>query len=57
MKSSEIVLGIFYSDENNLIFDNIKFSESLSENSINQIKMLPYKFLGPIFLTAASGKG
>ena len=27
----------------------------MSEDSINQIKMLPYKFLGPVFLTAASG--
>lgn len=53
---TEIVLGLFYSDENNLIFDNIKFSENLSENSINQLKMLPYKFFGPVFLTAASGK-
>jgi len=55
MKATEIILGLFYSDENNLIFDNIKYSESLSEDSINQIKMLPYKFLGPVFLTAASG--
>jgi len=52
---TDYILGLFYSDENNLIFDSIKFFEDLSEDKLSQIKMLPYKFLGPVFLTAASG--
>ncbi len=56
MKEADLILGLFYSDENNLIFDNIKFSEMLTEENKNHINMLPYKFLGPLFLTAASSE-
>ncbi|MFX1337166.1 MAG: hypothetical protein ACFFDK_01010 [Promethearchaeota archaeon] len=57
MKDDERILGLFFSDKDNLIYDNIKFSENLSEESKNQLNMLSYKFLGPIFLTAASSNG
>ena len=55
MRSHEkIILGLFFADEDNLVFDNIKFSENFTDIKINDIKMLSYKFLGPVFLTAAT---
>ncbi|MFX1567440.1 MAG: hypothetical protein ACFFCV_03630 [Promethearchaeota archaeon] len=57
MKAEDIILGLFYADEDNLVFDNIKFSENFSDMQINDIKMLSFRFLGPVFLTAASGLG
>ena len=57
MKDDDRILGLFFSDKDNLVYDNIKFSESLSEDNKNQLNMLSYKFLGPVFLTAASSNG
>ncbi len=57
MDDQDIILGLFYADEDNLVFDNIRYSENFSDMEINDIKMLSYKFLGPVFLTAASGAG
>jgi len=57
MKQEEIILGLFFANEDNLVFDNIKYSEIFSDIKINDIKMLSYKFLGPVFLTAATGIG
>ncbi|MCK4370653.1 MAG: hypothetical protein KAW03_06270, partial [Candidatus Lokiarchaeota archaeon] len=58
MKSHEnIILGLFFADEDNLVFDNIKYSDNFTDMKINDIKMLSYKFLGPVFLTAATGIG
>ena len=57
MKDDDRILGLFFSDKDNLIYDNIKFSENLSEESKNQLNMLSYKYLGPVFLTAASSNG
>ena len=54
MYNNERILGLFYSDKDNLIFDKIKFSEDLSEENKNNLDMVSYKFLGPIFLTTAS---
>ncbi|MFX1257284.1 MAG: hypothetical protein ACFFAN_05470 [Promethearchaeota archaeon] len=54
MTEEKLILGLFFSDENNLIFDNIKFSEDLLEENVENLKILSYKFLGPLFLTAAS---
>jgi len=51
---SSIILGLFFSDENNLIYENIKYTEEISEEEKEELKMLPFKFLGPIFLTAAT---
>ena len=55
MNGQELILGLFYSDENNLIYDT--FSQDLTEELENNLKMLSYKFLGPLFFTAASGNG
>jgi len=57
MNDKEIILGLFYADEDNLVFDNIKCSDDFSEEKRNELKMLSFKFLGPVFLTAASGIG
>ena len=57
MKDNDTILGLFFADKDNLIYDDIKFSGTLSEESKNQLNMLSYKFLGPVFLTAASSNG
>ncbi len=57
MESREIILGMFYSDFNNLIHESIKFAEGFSPEIRMQIKMLPFKFLGPVFLTSSSVEG
>lgn len=63
MKTTDLILGLFYSDENNIVFDNIKLSESvekdLTELNRKQLKMLSLRFLGPLFLTSKIeiGKG
>ncbi len=57
MKTGDIILGLFYSNEDNLVFDTIKSSDEFDYMKINALKMLSYRFLGPVFLTAASGVG
>jgi hypothetical protein len=57
MNEENIILGLFFADEDNLVFDHIKYSENFSDMQINDIKMLSFRFLGPVFLTAASGVG
>ncbi len=56
---NESILAIFYSDENNLIYDNIKRTGNFSEEKTNQLKTLSFRFLGPLFLSTIeqSGKG
>ncbi len=60
MKAADLILGLFYSNENNIVFDNIKLSEnmskSLTDSSHEQLKMLSLRFLGPVFLTAGIKK-
>jgi len=63
MKATDLILGLFFSDENNIVFENIKLSESLSKDlaelNLKNLKMLSMRFLGPLFLTAKIkiGKG
>jgi len=54
MVESEGILGLFYSDENGVVYDNMKLSENLTDDRKIQLKMLPFQFLGPVFMTAAS---
>ena len=54
MVESEGMLGLFYSDENGVVYDNMKLSENLTDNRKIQLKMLPFRFLGPVLMTAAS---
>ena len=55
MNDKDLILGLFYSDEDNLIYE--RFSQDLSDESEKSLRMLSYKFLGPLFFTAASGNG
>ena len=52
MKEADLILGLFYFDENNIVFDNIKLSKGILENlpEINrfQLKMLSLRFLKPL---------
>ncbi|MFX1274502.1 MAG: hypothetical protein ACFFBP_08215 [Promethearchaeota archaeon] len=57
MASSELILGMFYSDINHLIHDSIKDSENFSQEKREKVRMLPFKFLGPVFLTSGSTEG
>lgn len=45
--------GLFYSDENNLIFKKINHFKPLSEEKKIELEMLPFKFLGPVYMTDA----
>ena len=54
MISSNTILGLFFADENNLVFENLKLEGSMPEEKLNFLKTLSFKFLGPVFLTAAS---
>jgi len=56
MREGDIILGLFYSDENNLIYDEIKESTNLSEEMKEEIKTLSLKFMGPLFMATASEK-
>ncbi len=55
MKSSETILGLFFADENNMVYENIKFSKEMSQENKDKLMMLPFNFFGPVFLTEASG--
>ncbi|MBD3195535.1 MAG: hypothetical protein GF317_10795 [Candidatus Lokiarchaeota archaeon] len=54
MEAINTILGIFYSDKDNLVYEKIDYSKELGNQKKQNIKMLPFKFLGPVFLTAAS---
>lgn len=54
METDDLILGLFFSDENNLVYEKLRFDEKLSKDSKEQLKMLSFKFLGPVFLTSAS---
>ena len=51
-KGSDFLLGLFYSDEETLVYDNIKLSHSLSKEVIQELKAMSLKFLGPLFMTS-----
>ncbi|TFG25218.1 MAG: hypothetical protein EU532_11880 [Promethearchaeota archaeon] len=61
MKAADLILGLFFSDENSIVYDNIKVSqgmaENLTESAHNQLRMISLRFLGPLFLTAKIEKG
>ncbi len=50
-KGSEFLLGLFFSDEQTLVYDNIKFSYELPKKTIRELKSMSLKFLGPLFMT------
>jgi hypothetical protein len=52
-KGSEFLLGLFYSDENTLVYDNIKLDHNLSQQAIQDLRSISFKFFGPLFMTTA----
>ncbi|MFX1551150.1 MAG: hypothetical protein ACFFB9_12390 [Promethearchaeota archaeon] len=50
-KGSEFLLGLFFSDEETLVYDNIKLSYDLPKETIRELKLMSLKFLGPLFMT------
>lgn len=50
---NDFILGLFFADENNIIYENIKFSKELTELKRQELMVLPLKFFGPVFLTKA----
>jgi hypothetical protein len=57
MKTENIVLALFFANEDNIVYESTKYSEEFSEERRDALKMLSFRFLGPVFLTAASGVG
>jgi len=51
MQDKNLILGLFYSDEEKRVFDKIKYYDFLSEENKSIIRALSLRFLGPIFLT------
>ena len=50
-KGSEFLLGLFFSDDKTIVYDNIKLSYELPEEIIRKLKTMALKFLGPLFMT------
>lgn len=50
---NDFILGLFFADENNIIYENIKFSKELTELKKQELMVLPLKIFGPVFLTKA----
>ncbi len=50
MNAENLILCLFYSDEEKRVFDKIKFYESLSNESKLEIRTLSLRFLGPLLL-------
>lgn len=56
MESLDFLLGLFFSSEVNIIYENIKLPKKLSEEDIQNINKLPMRFLGPLFMALAYDK-
>ncbi|MEJ2249450.1 MAG: hypothetical protein P8Y97_07310 [Candidatus Lokiarchaeota archaeon] len=52
----DLILGLFFADENNIVYENVKLGQNLTEVSSPTQKLLPLKFFGPLFLSSASKK-
>ena len=50
-KGSEFLLGLFFSDEQTLVYDHIKLSYDLPKEKVRELKSMSLKFLGPLFMT------
>jgi hypothetical protein len=50
-KGSEFLLGLFFSDEQTIIYDHIKLSYDLPKETVRELKSMSFKFLGPLFMT------
>ncbi|MFX1571071.1 MAG: hypothetical protein ACFFCV_22250, partial [Promethearchaeota archaeon] len=50
-KGSEFLLGLFFSDEETIVYDNIKLSYELPKETIQKLRGMSLKFLGPLIMT------
>ncbi|MHA1106307.1 MAG: hypothetical protein ACTSPN_11425 [Promethearchaeota archaeon] len=57
MKNIDAILGLFFANEDEMVYDKIKISEDLTEEREDNLKMLSFKYLGPVFLTEMCNKG
>ena len=57
MKVFDAILGLFFANEEENVYDKIKISEDLTEERENNLKMLSFKYLGPVFLTEMCNQG
>jgi len=57
MSNINAILGLFFANEDEMVYDKIKISEELTEERENNLKMLSFKYLGPVFLTEMCNKG
>ncbi len=51
---SDHLLGLFFSDEQNFIYDHLVELNCISPSYREQLKVLAFRFLGPLFFSAAS---
>ncbi len=51
MQEKNLILGLFYSDEEKRVFDKIKYNELSSDESKSAIRVLSLRFLGPLLLS------
>ena len=51
------ILGLFFANEDEMVYDKIKISEELTEERENNLKMLSFKYFGPVFLTEMCNEG
>ncbi len=57
MNNINAILGLFFANEEEMVYDKISISEDLTEERENNLKMLSFKYLGPVFLTEMCNKG
>ncbi|MFX0007050.1 MAG: hypothetical protein ACFFAV_10025 [Candidatus Hermodarchaeota archaeon] len=50
-KGSEFLLGLFFSDDKTIVYDDIKLSYELTKETNRKLKTMALKFLGPLFMT------
>ncbi len=53
MGTLDLLLGLFFSSEDSIIYEKIKLSKKISQTNKQHIKQLPLRFLGPLFMTLA----
>lgn len=57
MNNINAILGLFFANEDEMVYDKIKISEDLTEERENNLKMLSFKYFGPVFLTEMCNEG
>ncbi|MFW9901474.1 MAG: hypothetical protein ACFFDY_09305 [Candidatus Thorarchaeota archaeon] len=49
-KGSEFLLGLFFSDDQTIVYDNIKLSYELQKETIHKLRAMSLNFLGPLIM-------